>query len=124
MPGIRAAVVALACDVANHHEYPALRRLSTDEPLTAEEVRLLGTATRPELEAVKRYFATAQEYHESKLADANRMVALLRQYGGTEDMRIGVVMATMSPADRAEMEAILDRAAPDGVFLIPPGGEP
>lgn len=96
---------------------------STGEPFTAEESALVASATRPEIEAARRYIQTAAEYHASLTADMDRLMDLVEPYaaGLPDSSRFVEVLARLPEDQRREAEEILDRVAPDG-FVI--RGEP
>lgn len=123
MTTVRADVVALIIDVEDMFAYPNLRRISTGQPLTPEEVALAGSATRVEMKAKLDYLALVLAQAEADLRDEQRIGELVEPYFARlgPDATLGDVEKLMTPEELAEYMEIMDRQAPDGYLFIPGG---
>lgn len=65
MTNIRTDVVAILADVEHLDQYPNLRRHSNGQPLTTEQVRMVGTATVAEVGAAVQYAHTIADYYRT-----------------------------------------------------------
>lgn len=92
-------------------------------PLTDAEVRLMKTATVAELQAVADYGRRVADYHTQRTRDLQRIVELTRPY---YDLNPAAVLADVLPAmpapERAEVEELVKRIAPDGTVFIEGNG--
>lgn len=126
MTTVRSDIVALLLDIDFDKSAPPDHLVHMDgRPFTAWETHRVGEAQRPEFESARQFAETAMDFHESKLADANRMEELLGRYaaGLPGTTPISQVRALMTAAEQAELDEILGRAAPDGNLLLSiPGG--
>jgi hypothetical protein len=103
---------------------PADVRRINGTPLTSDEIALLRSATRAEWEAACRHGRTITEFHEAKADDMGRLVELTTPYfaGLPDDATTADVLTVMPDAERAEVEEILTRIAPDGLVFIEGSG--
>lgn len=112
---VRPEIVSLLLDWDAKH---AKRKDGT--PFTEAERELLGQASFEEVEAAKRYWQTAADYHQSMMDDYARLGELLSPAFDKlpESALAGDAIAAMPEPQRTETLAILDRLAPDGTIVI------
>jgi hypothetical protein len=122
MTDIRMDVVDLLLDCYDFSiEAISEKRLKHKDgrPFTDEEHTLAGSATRVELEGVRAYWAAVLDHHASTQADMAALRALTEPYFDKldEEGTIEQVRDLMTPEDRADLDTLLDRIAPDGIVV-------
>lgn len=126
---VRPAAVALLADIdmsdpeiidAAMRSFPVTVRRINGTALTDDEVALMRSSNRAEWEAACRHGETITEFHQAKSRDLQRIVQLTTPYfaGLPDDATTGQVLPLMPAADRAEVQEILGRIAPDGLVYL------
>lgn len=107
MTTVRADVVALMLDVVDMSAYPSLVRESTGEPMTPEEVALVGSAGWDEFRAARDHFQRAADYAREKERLLDVAGEILLRYG-FDDGPLDPVLARMSADEREIVERALN----------------
>lgn len=91
-------------------------RLNRDNgtPLTDDEMALVGSATRREVEAARDFAELARSFHTAQLADMDRVGEILTPHfdqlpGGAT---VRDIWPLLTDAERAELAALMDVVAP------------